>query len=81
MTSLKWALQAVSLLKEGVLPPTIVDISAQIESLGDAVAFGGSCDLYKGMMRGKGAVAIKRPRVMDVDPVVLRVSPLTHDGT
>ncbi|KAG8954420.1 hypothetical protein FRC04_011747 [Tulasnella sp. 424] len=72
MTSLKWTLKAVSKLKEGANPPTIVDVSPLIELLGERVALGGSCDIYKGKMHGKGWVAIKRPRVMELNGDVLK---------
>lgn len=73
MTSLKWTLKAVSKLKEGANPPTIVDVTPLIELLGERVALGGSCDIYKGRMHGKGWVAIKRPRVMELNGDVLKV--------
>ncbi|KAG9017189.1 hypothetical protein FRB90_001408, partial [Tulasnella sp. 427] len=72
MTSLKWTLKAVSKLKEGANPPTIVDVTPLIEALGERVALGGSCDIYKGRMRGNGLVAIKRPRVMEISVDVLQ---------
>lgn len=82
LSSLKWTLKAVSKLKEGANPPTIVDVSPFIESMGERVALGGSCDIYKGKMLGKGWVAIKRPRVMQVTPDILHVRevsiPITH---
>ncbi|KAG9051535.1 hypothetical protein FS837_004045 [Tulasnella sp. UAMH 9824] len=72
MSSLKWTLKAVSKLKEGANPPTIVDVTPLIELLGERVAFGGSCDIYKGKMHGRGWVAIKRPRVMELSGDVLQ---------
>jgi len=72
MTTLKWAIRAVATFKEGILPPTIVDISPQIETIGHKVALGGTCDIYRGNMQGGRVIAIKRPRVMDLDEDILR---------
>ncbi|KAG8899257.1 hypothetical protein FRB99_006839 [Tulasnella sp. 403] len=72
MMSLKLAIRATSLLKAGIPAPTIVDISSEIEDMGQRVAYGGSCDLYKGKMRGGSYIAIKRPRIIETDVDTLR---------
>ncbi|KAG8995878.1 hypothetical protein FRB93_001022 [Tulasnella sp. JGI-2019a] len=72
MASLLQAVRAMSILKQGILPPTIVDITKDVETIGERVALGGSCDIYRGIMRGGMVVAIKRPRVMNLDDEILR---------
>ncbi|KAG8864757.1 CCA tRNA nucleotidyltransferase, mitochondrial [Tulasnella sp. 330] len=72
MTSLLMAVRAMSAFKEGILPPTIVDITKEVETIGERVALGGTCDIYRGSMRGGRVVAIKRPRIMNLDEDILR---------
>lgn len=74
MSSLKWTMKAVYALKEGIMPPTIVDITGKIDTIGDRVALGGSCDIYRGLLKDGRVVAIKRPRVMEKDEDIMRVS-------
>ncbi|KAG8899258.1 hypothetical protein FRB99_006840 [Tulasnella sp. 403] len=72
LTTLKWAVRAMSAFKGGIAPPTIVDMTAEIEDIGRHVKVGGSCDLYKGKLRDGNVVAIKRPRIIEYDEDVLR---------
>lgn len=76
MSSYIWAVRASSTFHEGIMPPTIVDITHQLEDLGTKVAYGGTCDIYRGRLKNGRVVAIKRPRTVDSDPDVLRVSGL-----
>ncbi|KAG8995876.1 hypothetical protein FRB94_006050 [Tulasnella sp. JGI-2019a] len=72
LASLVQVMRAMSAFKQGILPPTIVDITKDVETIGERVALGGTCDIYRGIMRGGRVVAIKRPRIMNVDEDILR---------
>jgi len=66
------AVNAVGAFKAGIVPPSIIDITKDIETMGERVALGGTCDIYRGLLKGGRVVAIKRPRIMEVDDDVMR---------
>ncbi|KAG8899256.1 hypothetical protein FRB99_006838 [Tulasnella sp. 403] len=72
MVTVRWAVTAINALK-AAMPPTIVDITADVESVGEvAVASGGTCDVYKGVMHDGQVIALKRPRRIAMDEDQLR---------
>lgn len=74
MAAAAWAITASMSLKSGLPPHTIMDITPEVETIGEMVGMGGTCDLYRGRLKSGRIVAIKRPRVMEVDSAVVRVS-------
>lgn len=73
MAAAAWAIAASMSLKNGLPPQTIMDITPDVETIGEMVGMGGTCDLYRGRLKNGRVVAIKRPRVMDIDSAVVRV--------
>ncbi|KAG9017190.1 hypothetical protein FRB90_001409 [Tulasnella sp. 427] len=72
MAAAAWAVAASVSLQKGLPPQTVMDMTPEIETIGEMVGMGGTCDLYKGRLKSGRIVAIKRPRVMDLDSAVVR---------
>lgn len=72
MAAAAWAIAASMSLQKGLPPRAIMDITPDVETIGEMVGMGGTCDLYRGRLKNGRVVAIKRPRVMDFDSAVVR---------
>ncbi|KAG8954419.1 hypothetical protein FRC04_011746 [Tulasnella sp. 424] len=72
MAAAAWAVAASVSLHKGLPPHSVLDITPEVETIGEMVGMGGTCDLYRGRLKDGRVVAIKRPRIMDLDSAVVR---------
>lgn len=73
MAAAAWAVAASVSLHKGLPPHSVLDITPEVETIGEMMGMGGTCDLYRGRLKDGRVVAIKRPRIMDLDSAVVRV--------